>query len=119
MPFRPQMEDRRMSPGNLILGCSVFLAVLGGLVASCLLVNAAIPPKISREMRAAAQEAAAKTGSKPLSDIADSSESPDGARSETPRLSGRWCVNFDGKTFGWDWANVPFGAAACGDPSQK
>lgn len=116
MPLQPEMEDRRISPANLVLGCLVFLAAFGGLVASCLVVNAAIPPKISRKTIAPAQQTAGKIGSKPLSDIADGGSE---AHSEAPRLAGRTCVNLDGKIFGWDWPNVPFGAIECGDGRRK
>ena len=115
MPLQPEMEDRRISPANLVLGCLVFLAAFGGLVASCLVVNAAIPPKISRKTITPAQQTAAKMGSKPLSDIADGSGSLHEAQPEAPGLAGRTCVNLDGKIFGWDWPNVPFGAIECGD----
>jgi hypothetical protein len=117
MPLQREMEDRRISPANLVLGCLVFLAAFGGLVASCLVVNAAIPPKISRKTIAPAQQTAAKIGSKPLSDIADGGGSLHEAQSEAPR--GRLCVNLDGKIFGWEWPNVPFGAIACGDVRPK
>ena len=119
MLFRTALEGKRMSPVSLILGCSIFLAAFGGLVASCLVVDAAIPPKVARETRPAPQPAAAETESEPASDLADSGESPHRARSESPRLSGRWCVNLDGNAFGWNWPNVPFGAIACGDASRK
>jgi len=119
MPLQREMEDRRISAANLVLGCLVFLAAFGGLVVSCLVVNAAIPPKMSRKTIAPVQQTAAKIGSKPLSDIADGGGSLHEAQPEAPRLAGRLCVNLDGKTFGWDWPNVPFGAIACGDARPK
>jgi hypothetical protein len=108
-----------MSPANLILGCSVFLAALGGLVASCLVVDATIPPKISHKTMAAAHQAPAKIESTPLSDIAGNDGSSRETRSKGPRPSGRLCVNLDGKIFGWDWPNIPFGAIECDDASRK
>jgi hypothetical protein len=104
-----------MSPANLILGCSVFLAAFGGLIASCIIVDAIIPPKISSGTSAGPRQAPAKVEANSRSDIAVRGESSHHAELEGLRLHGRFCVGLRGNTFGWDWPNVPFGALACGD----
>src|SRR5450432_659356 len=112
MPFSLENKATRISR-DLILGCSIFLAALGGLIVSCLLVNTTIPPQIPRGMGASANQAPAKLESKPLSEIAARAAENHEMHSERPLPSGRFCVNLNGKIFGWDWPNVPFGAIAC------
>lgn len=99
-----------MSLAKLILGCSVFLVASGGLVVSGFVVDATIPPKMSHKAMAAAQQTTAKIESAPASDTRNA-----GGSGEGPRPLGRWCVNLDGKMFGWDWPNIPFGAIKCED----
>jgi hypothetical protein len=104
-----------MSPTNLILGCSVFLVAFGGFVASWIIVDAIIPPKISSGSSAAAGQAAGKIEANSQSDIPVRGGSSHAADPEGLRLHGRFCVSLTGHTFGWDWPNVPFGALACGE----
>ena len=114
------VESTQMSPANLILGCSVFLAALGGLVASCLVVNATTAtPKIRHKTIAAAQQTTAKIESTRLSDTAENDKNSRIVPSKPSRLTKLLCVDWDGKTFGWDWPNVPFGAIECHDADRK
>jgi hypothetical protein len=101
-----------MSPAKWVLGCSVFLIALSGLIVSSHLVDAVIPIKRSREATATAQ-------SNLPSDISVTGERPNSAGPEGSVLAPRICVDLNGRSFGWNWPNVPFGSTACSYTGPK
>jgi hypothetical protein len=44
---------------------------------------------------------------------------PKPAISEVSTGRGKYCLDMNGKAFGWHWANVPFAALACSDRSLR
>jgi hypothetical protein len=108
------MSPENMSPAKFVVGCCVLLAALGGLVVSNHVVNAMIPLKSSRVTKASAT-----VQPKSPIDTPVTGEHPYDANAEAAIPTGRLCTDLNGKTFGWNWPNVPFGTATCSDAGRK
>jgi hypothetical protein len=106
-----------MSPGRFVLGCCVLLAGAGGLIVSNHVVNAMIPLKSSHAAKAT--EAPARAQPQSPSDLPVTGEHPNDANAEAATPTGRTCTDLNGRTFGWNWPNVPFGTATCSDAGRK
>jgi hypothetical protein len=100
-----------MSPARPLLGCLVMLAALAGLVVSNHVVDAVIPLKNPRAAKAVQPES-------PM-DLPATGERPHDANAEGSISTGRACVDLNGRTFGWNWPNIPFGTATCSDAGRK
>jgi hypothetical protein len=107
------MSPAHMSPAKFVVGCCVLLAALGGLVVSNHVVNAMIPMKSSRVTKSATVQP------KSPIDTPVTGEHPYDANAEAAIPTGRLCTDLDGKIFGWNWPNVPFGTATCSDAGRK
>jgi hypothetical protein len=107
-----------MSPAKPVIGCLVLLAALVGLVVSNHIVDATIPLKNSRAAKATARQAGAAVQPESPTDLPATGERPYDANAEGSMSTGRTCVDLNGKTFGWNWPNLPFGTATC-DAARK
>jgi hypothetical protein len=111
--------DPAMLPAKPFLGCLVMLAASAGLVISNHVVDAVIPLKNARATKPADGETPATVRPQSPIDRPATGARPDDANAEGPISTGRVCTDLNGRTFGWNWPNIPFGAAACGDAGRK
>jgi hypothetical protein len=107
-----------MSAAKPVFGCLVLLAALVGLIVSNHIVDGMIPLKDSRTTRAAAQQITAAVQSESPMALPATGERPYDANAEASISTGRVCVDLRGRTFDWNWPNIPFGTAAC-DAGRK
>jgi len=98
-----------MSPTKWVLGCSVFLAALGGLVLSTYVVNVALPSRAGKVRI----DATATAGSDDTAHNSVIAEPRSDGSIEGAAPTSKVCVDVDGKSFGWHWPNVPFGTVTC------
>ena len=117
LPRTARFGDTSMSSAKFVLGCSVLLAALGGFIVSNHVVNAMIPLKGSHAAKAT--EAPARVQPRSPSDLPVTGERPYDANGKAATPAGRTCVDLNGRTFSWNWPNVPFGTAACSDADRK
>jgi hypothetical protein len=81
--------ERKMSPTQLTIGCSVIVAAsVGGLISSNI-VNRHIPPSTNPRERAVA------------------------GQNQNENVGKGICFTLGGKQFEWNFPNVPFGALRC------
>jgi hypothetical protein len=78
-----------------------------------------IPSKNARATKAAARETTTAVPSELPSTPPGTGERPFDANAAGSIPTGRRCVDLNGHTFGWNWPNIPFGAAACSDADRK
>ena len=104
-----RIGNTRMWSAKWILGCSIFLLSAGGMIISNHFVNAMIPPKASRH--------ATRPDASP--DISTAGRRLDDTSSEGSISIKRVCIDSNGKAFGWNWPNVPFGTTACRDAAES
>jgi hypothetical protein len=84
------------------------LLAAGGFMVSNHFVNEMIPAKTSRH--------ATQPDASP--DISTAGRRPEDTSSEGSASAARTCIDSNGKAFGWNWPNVPFGTTACKDAAE-
>jgi hypothetical protein len=107
-----------MSPAKPVFGYLVLLAALVGLVVSNHIVNATIPLKNSRAAKATARQTTVAVQPESPMNLPVTGERPHDGNAEGSTSTGRICVDLSGKTFGWNWPNIPFATATC-DAGRK
>jgi hypothetical protein len=100
-----------MSLKNDLLGSFVFIFAIIGFFLSTHVVDGRIVRKDELEK---SSDFAEDERQKSVAQVQPESIIPEGSMGR-----GKYCLDMNGKPFGWHWANIPFAALACDDASLQ